>query len=301
MKDFSAPNGFTLLQEPKLKDPLMIMALPDTGNVGLRVVDYLKGKLKAKEFGRLEPFGFSTVPWVSVKDGLMEELEPMRNRFYFWENKAKTGGDLIIFKSEQPTARLYEYVELVLGVASRFGVKRLYLAGSFGAMGITHEDASEVFAVVNFARMREPLLNCGIKLYPEYKGIGTIHSSFLWFAKDRNIEAVSLWSPVPYYVARLPFPWSNYPQSSLAILSKWLRLEELPVDIADLESLAKRTELEMKGVYEQLHEESKKEAAHATFDQNEDYEDDEESAEISDDDLRHMMRDIEDFFNKDKE
>ncbi len=293
-------NGVTLFKEPKLSNPRMIMALPDTGNVGLRVIDYLKGKLRAKELGRIEPFGFSTVPWVSVKNGLMEELEPMRNTFYFWENKVKSGGDLIIFKSEQPTTRLYEYVDLVLDVASQFGVKRLYLAGSFGAMGITHLEAPEVFGVVNLARLKEPLEKCGVKLYPEYKGVGTIHSSFLWFAKEREIEAVSLWSPVPYYVARLPFPWSNYPQASLAILSKWLCVENAPVDTAGLESMAKRTELEMKGIYDQLHEESKKESVYTTFGQNEDHESD-ESAEISDDDLRHMMRDIEDFFRKDKE
>jgi len=278
----------------------MIMALPDTGNVGLRVIDYLKGKLRARQFGRIEPFGFSMVPWISVKNGLMEELEPMRNTFYFWENKVRTGSDLILFKSEQPTAKLYEYVDLVLDVACQFGVKRLYMVGSFGAMGITHRDPPEVFGVVNLPRLREPLENCGIKLYPEYKGVGTIHSSFLWFAKDRNIEAASLWSPVPYYVARLPFPWSNYPQSSLAILLKWLCLEKAPVDTGSLASLAKRTEVEMKGVYDQLQEESKKEAVYTTFEQSEDYETD-ESDEISDDDLRHMMRDIEDFFRKDKE
>ncbi len=56
----------------------------------------------------------------------------------------------------------------------------------------------------------------------------------------------------------------------------------------------------MKGVYDQLQEESKKEAVYTTFEQNEDYETD-EGEEISDDDLRHMMRDIEDFFRKDKE
>jgi len=293
-------NGVTLFEEPKLRNPRMIMALPDTGNVGLRVIDYLKGKLRAREFGRIEPVGFSLVPWISVKNGLMEELEPMRNTFYFWDNKARAGSDLIIFKSEQPTARLSEYVELVLDVASRFGVRRLYLVGSFGAMGITHHDAPEVFGVVNLSQLRGPLENCGIKLYPEYKGVGTIHSSFLWSAKNRNIEAVSLWSPVPYYVGRLPFPWSNYPQSSLAILAKWLCLEKVPVDTGGLMSLAKRTELEMKGVYDQLEEESKKESVYTTFEQSGEYDTD-DSAEISDDDLRHMMRDIEDFFRKDNE
>lgn len=279
----------------------MIMALPDTGNVGLRVIDYVKGKLRAKEFGRVEPFDFSLVPWVSVKNGLMEELEPMRNGFYYWDNKSRNGNDLIIFKSEQPTARLNDYVDAVLGVASRFGVKRLYMAGSFGAMGVSHQDDPEVFGVVNLPQLRRPLEDCGVKLYPEYKGVGTIHSSFLWYAKERNIEAVSLWAPVPHYVARLPFPWSSYPQSSLAILSKLILLESIPVDTRELESLTRRTELEMKGIYEQLYEEARKESIYPTLEQNEEYVGDDDSEEISDDDVRHMMRDIEDFFRKDKE
>jgi proteasome assembly chaperone (PAC2) family protein len=292
-------GDFTLNREPKLRNPRLIVGLPDVGYVGLRVIDYLKSKLGAEDFGRIEPHRFSTAPWVSVKDGVIEELELLRNGFSFWKHTG-FGNDLVIFKSEQPTARPYEYVEAILDVAVRLGVKRMYIVGSFGATGITHLEPSSALGVVNMRHLTQLLLAADVDPYPEYKGIGTIHSSFLWFAKARKLEAVGLWSPMPHYIARLPFPWSNYPGASLCLLRKLNAMEGLLVDTGDLESLAKRTEEEMGKIYDQLHEEAKDELAYpsgelpAVFTE-------QDVAAISDDDLKVMIRDLEDFFRKKKQ
>jgi proteasome assembly chaperone (PAC2) family protein len=293
-------KAIKLYKEPQLKKPRLIMAWPDTGYVGLRVIDYLKNKLEAKEFGRIEPYDFSLMPWVSVKDGVIEALELMRNGFYYWRNRRKTRSDLIIFKSEQPTAKLYEYVGLVLDVAGQFGVKRLYMAGAFGAMGVTHSEKPPVFGVANQAGLKEFLENYGVRLYPEYKGMGNIHSLTQWLAKERNIEAISLWSPVPHYIARLPFPWSNYPQSSLAILEKLAEMEDIEIDTGELEAFAKRTETEMEKAYDELYEEATKELAYPTAEQPTIYPEG-ATETISDEELGRMIRDLEDFFKKGKQ
>ncbi len=292
-------KAINLYKQPELRNPILIMAWPDTGHVGLRVVDYLKNKLGAERFGRIEPYDFSLVPWISVKEGLIERLELMKNEFYYWKDP-KTEKDLIMFRSEQPTIKPYEYVGLVLDVASQFGVKRLYMAGSFGAMGITHAEEALVLGVMNHPDLRGFLESHDIKLYPEYTGIGNIHSSFLWFARERNIEAVSLWSPMPYYIARLPLPWSNYPKCSLAILEKFVEMESIEIDTRELEASARQTETEMGKTYDELYEQAKKELAYPTVELPPAYTED--AAEpISDEDLKRMIRDIDDFFKKGKQ
>ena len=292
-------RAVTLYKEPKLKNPRLIMALPDTGYVGLRIIDYLRNKLCAEEFGRIEPYDFCVVPWISVKDGLIEDLEMMRNGFYYWENNTN-GNDLVLFRSEQPTARIYEYVHLILDVAGRLGVQRLYIVGAFGATGVTHLESPSVLGVVNLPHLKQLVEGCGIALYPEYRGIGTIHSLFMWFAKVRNIEALGLWSPIPHYIARLPFPWSNYPRSSLSILEKLAGLEDIVVDTGELEASARRTETEMRKIYDELYEEAKKEVVYPMGEQPAIYPEN-TTATISDEELRRMMRDIEDFFKKGKQ
>jgi proteasome assembly chaperone (PAC2) family protein len=177
-------SEFILSREPDLRDPSLIIGLPDVGYVGLRVIDYLKSKVGTKEFGHIEPRRFSTVPWVSVKNGMIEDLELLRNGFSFWKNTSG-GNDLVVFRSEQPTARPYEYVEAILDVAQHVGVRRVYIVGSFGAVGVTHEEPPGVLGVVNMAHLTELLVESGVQPYPQYKGIGTIHSAFLWFAKER--------------------------------------------------------------------------------------------------------------------
>jgi len=289
-------NEFILSREPDLRDPSLIIGLPDVGYVGLRTIDYLKSKLGAEEFGHIEPRRFSTVPWVSVKNGVIEDLELLRNGFSFWKNTSG-GNDLVVFRSEQPTARPYEYVEAILDVAQHVGVRRVYIVGSFGAVGVTHLEPPGALGVVNMPHLTELLVESGVQPYPQYKGIGTIHSSFLWFAKERRLEGVGLWSPMPHYIARLPFPWSNYPGASLCIIEKLNAMEGLRVDTGDLESLSKRTGEEMGKIYDQLHEEAKNELVYPSSEQAAAYSD-QGLARMSDDEVKGMMKDIEDFFRK---
>jgi proteasome assembly chaperone (PAC2) family protein len=292
-------SEFVLSSEPDLRHPSLIVGLPDVGYVGLRVVDYLKSKLGAEEFGHIEPHRFSTIPWVSVKNGVIEDLELLRNGFSFWKNTGG-GNDLVVFKSEQPTARLHEYVEAILDVAQHAGVRRVYIVGSFGAVGITHLEPPAVLGVVNMPNLTKLLIDSGVEPYPQYKGIGTIHSSFLWLAKARKLEALGLWSPIPHYIARLPFPWSNYPRASLCIIQKLNAMERLRVDTGELEGLSKRTEDEMNKIYDQLHEEAKNELVYPSGEQTTAYSD-RGLGQMSDEELKGMMKDIEDFFRKRKQ
>lgn len=292
-------SEFTLYREPNLRNPRLIVGLPDVGYVGLRVVDYLKDKLGAVEMGRIEPHRFSTVPWVSVSNGVLRDLDLLRNGFYCWRNPG-AGNDIVVFRSDQPTARPYEYVEAVLDAARHIGVKRVYLVGSFGAVGVTHGEALAVLGVVNMPRLTRVLTEAGVEPYPEYKGVGTIHSSFLWFARARRMEGVGLWCPMPHYIARLPFLWSSYPAAALALLRRLNALEGLGVDEGEMEAMARRTEEDMAQIYDQLREEARTEMIYPPSEGRTAYP--EQGLEkMSDEELRGMIKDIEDFFRKRKQ
>ncbi len=289
-------SEYTLYREPTLRNPRLIVGLPDVGHAGLRVIDYLRSKLGTVEMGRIDPHRFSTVPWVSVTNGVLRDLELLRNGFYFWRNPG-AGNDVVIFRSEQPTARPYEYVEVILDVARHLGVKRAYVVGSFGALGVNHREAPSVLGVVNMPRLARVLTDAGVDPYPEYKGAGTIHSSFLWFARSRGVEGVGLWSPIPHYVARLPFPWSNYPTAALALVRKLNAMEGLGVEEEELEQLAIRTEEDMAQVYDQLREEAKNELVYPSGEWRTSHPE-QEPGNMSDEDLNGTIKDIEDFFRK---
>ena len=77
-------------------------------------------------------------------------------------------------------------------------------------------------------------------------------------------------------------------------------MEGLRVDTRGLAGLAKRTEDEMKKIYDQLHEEAKNELVYPSGEGTTAYAD-HGLGQMSDEDLKGMMNDIEDFFRKRKQ
>jgi rubrerythrin len=77
-------------------------------------------------------------------------------------------------------------------------------------------------------------------------------------------------------------------------------MEGLRVDTRELVSLAKRTEDEMSKIYDQLHEEAKNELVYPSGEQTSAYSE-QGLARMSDEEVKGMMKDIEDFFRKRKQ
>src|SRR4030042_7109954 len=161
--------GIKLYRRPKLESPVLIASWPGIGNIGIIAVDTLRGMLRAKEVGEIEPWDFFYPKRLSVKGGILEDLEFPSNKFYFWRRgseerdtstySAKTEkGDVIIFiGEEQPTdvgreyaegGKAYHMANLVLDVAEKFGCHRVYTSGAAVAP-IHHTTRSRVWVVPN--------------------------------------------------------------------------------------------------------------------------------------------------------
>lgn len=238
-----------IYKEPDLKNSYLIAGFPGPGGVGLGVASYLN-RLGAEKFCEIEAYKFSSMPRSVIKGGVMEELEFLDNEFSYWKSKGEN--DLIIFKSEQPTFKKHEFINLALDVAEKFRVKRVYTSSGL-IRPVRHTKEPWIFAAANKPELKEYLEN--FNLLPIKTGIGLtdLNAVLVGSARERNIEGVCLFSEVPVYVAPLPNPKGV--KSILKLLSKMLSID---IDLVELDRFIKQMDQEMEKLYENLPEDTKK-------------------------------------------
>ncbi len=226
-----------IIKKPKLRDPYLIIGWdwPDAGRVGIDSVNFLTTRLGAKKLGMIEPRYFSSSPSITISKGVVKDAELLRNCFYYW----KAGGskrDLIIFESEQPSFRQYEFAKLIIDFSLQFGVKRIYTLGGINA-NIHHQQNSNIFSVVNKTELKKHLKGKKIELDMDYEGTTSMNGLLLWIAKANNIEAISLWASVPFYLSQLPPSLTDYPKASKEVLSILIKILDLPIDVKEMKLL----------------------------------------------------------------
>ena len=129
--------GIKLYKEPKMEHPDLIVGWPGIGNIGILAVDTLRAIVKAEELGEIEPWEFFYPSQVSIKAGVLEDLQFPGNKFYY---KSIQGKDLIFFIGEEQPAetgkgyaegkKAYQLARLVLEAGEKFGCRRVYTSGA---------------------------------------------------------------------------------------------------------------------------------------------------------------------------
>ena len=93
--------GMTFYKEPELERPDLICGWPGIGQIGIMAVDYLRRAIAAEELGEIDPWDFFEPRKVTIRDGLLKNLEFPANKFYYKRLEKK---DLVLFiGEEQPT------------------------------------------------------------------------------------------------------------------------------------------------------------------------------------------------------
>lgn len=229
---------------PKLINPCLVAAWPGVGNVALIAATYLKDKLKAKELGALDPAGFFDLGGVFIKDSLIEMPEFPQSTFYYWKSKGK-GKDLIIFLSEaQPSIGAYEYVCKVLDVAESLGVSRVYTLAA--AITEHHPEEPMVLGAATTPGLLHELKSLDIALAGDFY-IAGLNGLLLGVAQERNIDGICLLGETVKYAAKMANP-----RSSKALLGVLTRLLEVEIDMAELEELARSTEMQIKQLGDEI-------------------------------------------------
>ncbi len=233
-------EGIELYKKPALKHPIMVAAWPGISNVALRATNYLKDKLGAKEFGSIKPHGFFSPAGVLVQDNLVGAPEFPQSKFYYWNSKG-LGNDLIIFTGEaQPALKQYEFANLVLDVAQKFKVEKVY---TFAA-AIVHQrsEKARVWAAATDAKLIEELKRYDVVLRGDYHVRG-LNGLLLGLAKERGFAGICLLGETLQQFAEM-----ENPKASLAVLQVLIKMLEIDVDLSELREEAHRVEEEMERI-----------------------------------------------------
>ncbi|RLI92635.1 MAG: proteasome assembly chaperone family protein [Candidatus Altiarchaeales archaeon] len=231
-----------ILEEPKLKNPILIEGLPGIGLVGKLAVDHMLDELKAKKF--IEMYSPFLPPQVSILEDGTVKLVNME--FYYWIGEKN---DLILlvgdFQGITPDSQ-YQLAEKTLDIAEKFNVMRIFTLGGFGTGGITKRP--RVFGAATNRRLVEELRKYGII----FKGGGAIFGAsglLLGLGMQRDIEGVCLMGETHGQIIDA--------KSAEAVLRVLTRILDIDIDMTELAEKAKETEHQMSRMSKIISEQKK--------------------------------------------
>ena len=294
-----------LHKEPELENPVLIAGWSGIGKIGIIAVDTLRNAIEAEEFGEIEPWHFFYPKKLSMKNGVLKDLEFPSNKFYFKRTEKK---DLLFFiGEEQPVEggrtyaegkKAYQIANLVLDVALRFGCHRVYTSGAAVAP-IHHTMRPKVWAVPN----REDLID-EIKGYEntilmsdiEGRGgqgnITGLNGLLLGVAKGRGLEAICVMGEIPTYLQRFPL---SYPEASKSVLEVLTARLGIGIEMRGIDRLIERSQREIEKLYEQFPLKVREQLDKLKYIT---YAKPTEPGPITEEDKRRILEDIDTFFKK---
>lgn len=258
--------GIKLYREPKLKNPIMFCGWPGIGNIGIIAINTLVGALRAREFGEIEPWDFFEPRKVSIKEGLLKDMEFPTSKFYFQQIKNQ---DLIFFIGQEQSSegrmryaegqKAYQMANLILDVGEKFGCQRVYTSGA-AITQIHHTLKPRVWAVPNNQKLIDEVKQYeNTVLISEIKGrssisdqgaISGLNGLLIGVAKKRGVEAICLMGEIPYYLQGAPWP---YPKASKSVLEVLAKILDIKIDLSPLDGLVKRVEENVEEFLERLY------------------------------------------------
>jgi proteasome assembly chaperone (PAC2) family protein len=203
-------------------------------------------KLKAERFGKIDPDLFyrfdENRPVVEIEDGLLKKIFPPGG-FLYATQPDHAGRDLIILKASEPHLRWFQFVDTLLSLCQKSGVKTIISLGSM------YDNVLHTDMVISALASSEELLS-GLKAENvntiNYKGPSAIHSTIHSEAKKRGIECVSLWCHCPYYLqGTTHFGLLSHLG---ALLSRWGGFE---LDTEELDTTWKNLNKQIQGIIDQ--------------------------------------------------
>lgn len=262
--------GVKLYRKPKLKKPIMFVGWPGIGNIGIIAMNTLKGILKAGELGEIESWDFFCPRKVSIRDGLLEDLDFPSNKFYYQRIEKK---DLIFFiGEEQPTEggrmyasgeKAYQMANLVLDVGLKFGCQRVYTSGACVSL-IHHQMKPRVCAVISSEGLIKELKKYqNTILISEIGGRGGgegtitgLNGLLLAVAKKRGVEGICLMGEIPDWLSGASLP---YPKATRSVLEVFAEILGIGIDLSFLDKMEGQIEEMIEGIYAKFPPEMKEE------------------------------------------
>jgi proteasome assembly chaperone (PAC2) family protein len=225
-------EGLVWEQRPDLRDPLLVAAFEgwnDAGDAATAAAEWLVQRSQADRFASVDSDAHvdyqSRRPRVELVDGVARSITWPTHDYYAGSFDER---DLVVLRAVEPNIRWREYCETVMSVAA---ATKCSMVVTFGALlgDVPHTRRVRVTGTAT-----DPALVGPLGLVPSrYEGptgiVGVLHDA----CRAAGVKSVSLWAPVPHYIASPPNP-----PATRALLERFGALTGLSFDLAGLEQLA---------------------------------------------------------------
>ncbi len=213
---------------PKLRNPILVCGLPDSGNVAKLVIEQLVKQLKAKKFAEI--YSHSLPPRVRIReDGT---VEVMKHSMFYWTDG--NGKDIVFYTGDaQPTnpEAAYALADKALEIGQSLGAEMVLTVGAY----IAGEFAGEprVFGTGSDKELLKELQGMGVSLISE-GSITWMNGLLVGLSKLRNMKGIFLSGETSGYIID-----ARAARSVLRVLSRKLGI---PVDLTELDLKARESE-----------------------------------------------------------
>jgi proteasome assembly chaperone (PAC2) family protein len=219
---------------PQLNRPVMVAAFEgwnDAADAASGAVDWLRRRLKATQIARIDPEEFydfqATRPEVSLIDGTTRKVSWPDNEC-FAAHVEEVGRDLVLFAGIEPNLKWRTFCSTVIGLAKETGCEMVVTLGALLA-DVPHTRPTRLTGT---AIDPELIARLGLS-HSRYEGptgiVGVLHD----FCRQAGMPSVSLWAPVPHYVASPPNP-----KATQALLERLSEVLAIPMGVGDLAEAA---------------------------------------------------------------
>ncbi|HYZ30134.1 MAG TPA: PAC2 family protein, partial [Thermoleophilaceae bacterium] len=217
---------------PSLRDPIIVCAFKgwnDAGEAASAAVQFLTEAFDAEPLASIDPeefYDFTAVrPSVRLVDGRSRTIDWPENSFHAARVPA-ADRDLIMLHGIEPSLRWKTFCDEVLEVAQALGAGMIVTLGALLA-DVPH---SRPVGITGLASAEGLVERLGFER-TNYEGptgiVGVLHAT----CADAGMDSVSLWAPVPHYVAATPNP-----KAALALVRGFEGIAGIVVDATQLEA-----------------------------------------------------------------
>jgi proteasome assembly chaperone (PAC2) family protein len=216
---------------PTLRDPIIVCAFKgwnDAGEAASAAVQFLCEAFDADPLAEIDPedfYDFTAVrPTVRLVDGRSRAIDWPENSFHA-ARVPTADRDLIMLRGVEPSLRWKAFCADVVEVAEATGARMIVTLGALLA-DVPHSRPVGITGLASADGLVEKL---GFER-TNYEGptgiVGVLHAT----CANAGMESVSLWAPVPHYVAATPNP-----KAALALVRGFEGIVRIAVDATRLE------------------------------------------------------------------
>lgn len=231
----ATPDGLVWEQRLEgLRRPLLVAAFEgwnDAADAATFAAKWLSEHGHAQRIASIDPEAHldfqARRPHVELVDGVTRRIVWPESVFSVARYPER---DLVVLRGVEPSYRWRSFCRAVLTVHAATGCEMLVTFGALLA-DVPHTRDVRVTGTAT-----DPELVARLRLEPSrYEGptgiVGVLHDA----ARAQGIPSVSLWAPVPHYIASAPNP-----PASLAILERFAGLAGLDLDLSRVRRTVKR-------------------------------------------------------------